>query len=121
MIAVESIVVALVFGSGAALMLRRDLISLVAGSSLLSSAAFVFLVASGGSLGVAPIHPIPQGAAVSDPVVQALALTGLVINVATTAVLIALVRGTWADHRTIDLDELARIERREERDAGEPG
>jgi multicomponent Na+:H+ antiporter subunit C len=111
-----SLAVALVFGAGAALMLRRDLISLWIGTSLLSNAAFLFL--AGAVPGLAPIHPV-DAARAADAVGQSLALTGLVINLGTTAVLLALIRATWASHGTLDLDDLAGVERDEEREGGD--
>lgn len=116
---VVSATIAALFGAGAMLMLRRDLVSVVVGSAVLANAAFLFLVAAGGGPGAAPIRPLPEGD-VTDPLVQALALTGIVINLGTTLVLLALVHGAWKAHGTIHLDDLAEAEREDAARSGEP-
>jgi multicomponent Na+:H+ antiporter subunit C len=73
------------------------------------------VVAAGLTRGRAPIHPLPDAAVVSDPLVQAMALTALVINFGVTALLLSLVYGVYTAHGTIDQDELHRAERRDER------
>jgi multicomponent Na+:H+ antiporter subunit C len=49
---------------------------------------------------------------VSDPLVQAMALTAIVINFGVTALLLALVYGVYATHGTIDQEDLREAEAR---------
>ena len=79
MILAVSVVIAVIFGSGAFLVLQRDLLRVVVGIVLVSNSAILFIIAAGLSRGSAPIYPIGEGA-VSDPLVQAMALTALVIG-----------------------------------------
>lgn len=105
-----ALAVGIVFASGAFLMLKPDLLRVAAGLVLVSNAAVLTLLASGVSRGRAPILPVPDGADVSDPLVQALAVTALVIGFAVVALLLALVERVHASHDSVDLDELSRAE-----------
>ena len=108
-----SALIAVMFGSGAYLMLKSDLFRVVIGMVLISNAACVTLMAAGIGRGAAPIHPLDGP--VSDPLVQAMTLTALVIGFAVTALLLSLAYRVYASLETVDLDELSRAEvRREE-------
>ena len=97
---------AVLFGSGAYLLLKRDLVRMVAGIMLISQCGLVTIIGSGLSRGPAAIGVRP-GASVSDPLPQALALTALVIGLATVALLLALVHRVVVVLRTAEQDELA--------------
>jgi multicomponent Na+:H+ antiporter subunit C len=118
----ESLAVAVLFGSGAFMLLKRDLVRNVAGMVLVGNSVTLFLVAAGLTRGQAPIRPL--GATVSDPLVQAMALTAIVINFGITALLLSLVYGVYATHGTLDHDDLLAAEIREhdalDADGGEP-
>lgn len=62
---------------------------------------------------MAPIHPLPEGESVSDPLVQAMALTALIIGFAVAALLLAMVYRLYTSHRTVDLEEIAAAEMRD--------
>jgi len=109
------------FGIGAYLVLNRDLLRVVLGIVLVSQAATLTLIASGLTRGSAPIYPL-VGSQVSDPLSQAMALTALVIGLAVTALLLALVLRVVRAYRSNALDDVAqeeasRAERLERRDA----
>ncbi len=113
MILLTSALIAVVFGAGAFLMLKSDLFRVVIGMVLVSNAASLTLMAAGLGIGAAPIHPL-EGP-VSDPLVQAMTLTALVIGFAVTALLLSLVYRIYTSLETVDLDELSKAEiRREE-------
>ena len=99
MILAFALAVAVLFGSGAYLLLQRDLLRVVGGIALISQAAAVTLIAASLTRGQAPIAPDP-GRPVSDPVPQALVLTALVIGLATLALLLALVHRVVVVFRT---------------------
>jgi multicomponent Na+:H+ antiporter subunit C len=100
---------AVLFGSGAYLLLKRDLIRMVAGIMLISQSAVVTIIAASLNRGQAAIAVAP-GEQVSDPLPQALALTALVIGLATVALLLALVHRAIVVFRTAEQDELAETE-----------
>jgi multicomponent Na+:H+ antiporter subunit C len=105
---------AALFGCGAYLLLQHDMIRVVGGIALISQSATLTLIASGLTRGQAPIAP-DVGRPVSDPVPQALALTALVIGLATLALLLALVHRIAVVLRTARQEELAARETEHER------
>lgn len=105
-----SAVVGIVFGSGCYLLLKGDLFRVVAGTVLISNAAILTLLAAGFTRGAAPIRPFPRASPVSDPLVQALALTALIIGFGVTALLLTVAFRVYASSRTVDLDQLSQIE-----------
>lgn len=110
------------FGSGAYLVLHRDLVRVVLGVVVISQSAVLTLIASGLTRGDAPIYPLTER--VSDPLSQAMALTAIVIGLAVTALLLVLVLRVVVAYQTDELDEVdeqeidreERLEREVERD-----
>lgn len=100
---------ATLFGTGAYLLLNRDLVRVVLGVVLISQSAVLTLMASGLTRGAAPIYPLPRGT-VSDPLSQAMALTAIVIGLAVTALLLVLVLRVVVAYRSRELDEVAEEE-----------
>ena len=86
---------------------------MVVGIILVSNSATLFIVASGLTRGASPIYPLPGDGGVSDPLVQAMALTALVIGFGVAALLLAMVYRLYASHHTVDLEEIAEIEMRQ--------
>ena len=107
-----ALVVAVVFASGTFLLLQRDLTRVVVGIILVSNSAVLFIISAGLTRGVAPILPLEGGGA-SDPLVQAMALTALVIGFGVAALLLAMVYRVYTTHGTVDLEEIAAAETRE--------
>ena len=100
--ALYALAVAALVGAGVYGMLKRDLLRVTAGLALITYGVNLFLVAAGQSRGAAPVHPLPDGQPVSDPLVQALVLTAVVIGAATIAIVAGLVDRTFAEYRTLD-------------------
>lgn len=111
-----ALAVATVFASGTYLLLQRDLARVVVGIILVSNSAVLFLISAGLTRGEPPIYPLPEGgqegagARVSDPLVQAMALTALVIGFGVAALLLAMVYRLYAAHGTIDSEEISEAE-----------
>ena len=105
---------ATMFGTGAFLLLHRDLVRVVLGIVLISQASVLTLIASALTRGVAPIYPLTKRA-VSDPLSQAMALTAIVIGLAVTALLLVLILSVVQAYESRDIDEVA--EEEAERDA----
>jgi multicomponent Na+:H+ antiporter subunit C len=106
-----ALAVGLLFGAGTYMLLQRYLVRDAAGLVLISNAIILFIMAAGLGRGAAPIHPLPPGA-VSDPLVQAMTLTAIVINFGLTALVLALVYGVYTAHGTIDQQDLREAEDR---------
>lgn len=113
MILIISLVISLIFGAGAFLLLQRDLFRVVIGIVLISNAANLFIIASGLSRGEPPIYPLPDGSPVSDPLVQAMTLTAIVISFSVAVLLLSLVYRLYTSHRTVDLEDISEMEVRE--------
>jgi len=107
--------VGVLFGSGAYLLLMPDLFRIAVGIVLVANAANVALMASGLGRGQSPIRPLEEGR-VSDPLVQAMTITALVIGFAVTALLLCLAYRIYVSSRSVDLDELSHAEARHERE-----
>ncbi|WP_135662810.1 sodium:proton antiporter [Halorhabdus rudnickae] len=105
---VLAVVLGLLFALGTFLVLRRDVVRVVWGVTIISQAANVYLVTMGGLRGAVPI--ISHGGAhgeVTDPLVQALVLTAIVIGFGTTAFSLVLTYRVYEEHGTIDLTEVS--------------
>lgn len=103
-----ALAVGVVFGCGAYLLLKADLFRIVLGIMLIANAANLALVTSGLRRGPSPIEPGAEP--VSDPLVQALAITAIVIGFAVAALLLSLAYRIYSTARTVDLDELSSAE-----------
>ncbi len=104
-----ALVAATLFGSGAYLLLNRDLVRVVLGVVLISQAAVLTLIASGLTRGAAPIYPLTERD-ISDPLSQGMALTAIVIGLAVTALLLVLVLRVVQAFESRELDEIAEDE-----------
>ncbi|WP_254537652.1 sodium:proton antiporter [Halomarina litorea] len=108
---VLALVLGLLFALGTFLVLRRDVVRVVWGVTIISQSANVYLVTMGGLSGTVPIlgHGVPGApGAVTDPLVQALVLTAIVIGFGTTAFALVLTYRVYEEHGTIDLHDLGR-------------
>jgi multicomponent Na+:H+ antiporter subunit C len=99
-------VLGLLFALGTFLILRRDVVRVVWGVSIVSQSANVYLVTMGDIGGVAPVAA--GEATPTDPLVQALVLTAIVIGFGTTALALVLTYRVYEEHGTIDVYELGR-------------
>ena len=113
MILYAAVVISVVFASGTFLLLQRDATRVVVGIVLVSNSAVLFIIAAGLTRGVPPIYPLENPDSVSDPLVQAMALTALIIGFGIAALLLAMVYRLYTSHRTVDLEEIADVEMRQ--------
>lgn len=111
MILAFSIAVAVLFGAGSYLLLKRDLIRLIVGMVLIGNAANLFIMATALRRGEAPV--LPADGPMSDPMVQSMTLTAIVISFSTTALMLALVYRVYGAHSTVSIDDLAFAEESE--------
>lgn len=102
-----ALAVGLFFGMGVFQLLRRDLIKAAMGYSILFTGVNLFLMAMGAYDGeAAPYTNLAAEAQVSDPLVQALVLTAIVIGFGTYALLLAIVNVISRRFESIDSDEV---------------
>ncbi|MEO3974814.1 Na(+)/H(+) antiporter subunit C [Streptomyces sp. CAU 1734] len=77
--------------AGGVLLLMRALSRILLGAVILSNGINLLMLAAGGAAGQAPLlYPGVRLSAVADPLPQAIALTAIVITLATTAFLLAM-------------------------------
>ena len=108
-----SLAVAVLFGAGSFMVLKADLIRVVAGVVLISNAANLFIMAAGLTRGEPPIYPYPISEETSDPLVQSMTLTAIVISFGVSALLLSLVYRVYHAHRSVDVGALAEAEERQ--------
>jgi multicomponent Na+:H+ antiporter subunit C len=86
----------------------RNLVHLIVCLSVTQSSTYVFLLAIGYRTGAtAPVfNDVPPGTPAVDPLVQALALTDIVVGATVTALLLALTIQTHKRSGTLDPDAL---------------
>lgn len=104
---VLALVLGALFAFGTYLVLRRDVVRVVWGVTLISQAANAYLITMGDISGSAPV--VGHGgeyAGITDPLVQALVLTAIVIGFGTTAFALVLTYRVYEEHGTIDLESL---------------
>lgn len=131
-----SITIALLFGIGTFMILRKDIIKIVLGMTILTHAANLLILSSGiidgatvpiitdkiaqYSSGIiftdelvngvlAPIVPEGTEMLFVDPIVQALTLTAIVISLATTSFLLILSYRVYKEHGTTDVSKVRRL------------
>lgn len=93
MILVLALAVTMLVAAGVYLLLSRSMFRAILGLSLLANAANLIVLAAGGVGSGAPIlGRAGSGAGFADPLPQALVLTAIVISMAVTLYLLALLR-----------------------------
>lgn len=110
-----AVAVGVLFGSGAFLLLKPDLFRVAAGIILISNSASFAVMAAGRRRGEVPI--VPFEGPVSDPLVQAMTVTAIVIGFAVAALILTIVFRVYRSYDTVDLQQLSRREARFEEEA----
>jgi len=132
-----SLTIAILFGVGTFLIMRRDIIRVIIGLSILSHAVNMMIISVGifdgtkvpiimelspntakssgtiftDSLINGTLAPVTTGMHVEyvDPLVQAMVLTAIVISLATTAFILILAYRIYEEYGTTDIRELRRL------------
>lgn len=98
------------------LLLNKNLIKKIIGFSMMDNAIYLFLASYGYIAGrAAPIY-IDASADPNlyvNPLPAGLVLTGIVVSVSVTAIMLALTVRLYKRYRTLDIDEIAEIVRKE--------
>ena len=110
MILVLSLAVAVIFGAGAYLLLKHDLLRVIAGIVLIGNAANLFIMATALTRGNAPLYPLDDPRTTSDPLVQAMTLTAIVISFGVSALLLGLIYLVYVAHLSVDMEQLSDAE-----------
>ena len=110
----------LLFGIGFGnLLLQSNLIKKIIGLNIMDTAVYLFLAEKGYIAGrVAPIvaDGVQDMEAYINPIPSGLVLTGIVVSVSVTALMLALTIRLYRKYRSLDLDEiLIRMQKEEQR------
>lgn len=103
-----ALIIGLLFAVGTYMMLSRDLLRLVFGSTLLTHGAHLLLMTMGGLKTGAPPVLVGGEELVVDPLPQALILTSIVINFGVSAFLLVLAYRVYQEWHSTDLLHLRR-------------
>lgn len=107
----------ILFGIGFSdLLLQRNLIKKIIGLNIMDTAIYLFLAQKGYILGrAAPIvvNGVQDVDAYINPVPSGLVLTGIVVSVSVTALMLSLTIRLYRRYHTLDLDEISTRLRKE--------
>ncbi len=114
----EEMAAMVLFGIGfTTLLLHRNIIKKIVGFSMMDSAIYLFLAAKGYIAGrKAPIvvDGVTAMNAYINPIPAGLVLTGIVVSVSVTALMLALTVRLYRRYHTLDIDEITALSRKEE-------
>lgn len=101
----------ILFGLGVFQLLRRDLIKAAMGLAILFTAINLFLLAVGAFDGEAPayVEVAESGAQISDPLVQALILTAIVVSFGSYALLLGMISIASRRYKSVDSDDMSEL------------
>lgn len=113
------IVAMLLFGIGFAnLLLQKNLIKKIIGLNIMDTATYLFLAVKGYIKGrIAPIivDDVTSVEAYINPVPSGLVLTGIVVSVSVTALMLSLSIRLYKRYHTLNLDEISAMVKKEGR------
>jgi multicomponent Na+:H+ antiporter subunit C len=107
---VFAITIGTLFALGVYQLLRRDLIKAAMGFALLFTAVNLLLLAVGAFDGTNPAYT-DQGDQPSDPLVQALILTAIVVSFGSYALLLGLVNVVSTRFKTLRTDDVDQLQK----------
>ena len=114
----EEMAAMILFGIGfTTLLLHKNMIKKIIGFSMMDSAIYLFLAAKGYIAGrTAPIvvDGVQAMEAYINPIPAGLVLTGIVVSVSVTALMLALTVRLYRRYHTLDIDEITAQVRKEE-------
>ena len=117
----DEITALVLFGIGfTQLLLDKNLIKKIIGFSMMDTGIYLFLASYGYiESRLAPIYVdgITDPAAYVNPLPAGLVLTGIVVGVSVTAIMLGLTVRLYQKYRTLDMDEIAEQLRGEGKDA----
>lgn len=107
---IEEVAAVILFGVGfTTLLLHRNMIKKIIGLNIMDTAVYLFLAAMGYIDGrIAPIveDGITDVSRYINPIPSGLVLTGIVVSVSVTALMLSLTIRLYRKYHTLDLDEV---------------
>ena len=109
----------ILFGIGfTSLMLQKNMIKKIIGFGMMDSAIYLFLAAKGfieGRKAPIVVNGVTKMSAYINPIPSGLVLTGIVVSVSVTSLMLALTVRLYRRYHTLDIDEICILARKEER------
>ena len=106
----EEVVAVILFGIGfSTLLLHRNLVKKIIGLNIMDTAVYLFLASMGYiEGGLAPIlqNGLTDAERYINPIPSGLVLTGIVVSVSVTAMMLALTIRLYQRYHTLNLDEI---------------
>lgn len=108
-----ALAVGVLFAIGVFQLLRRDLIKAAMGFAMLFTAINLFILSTGAYEGGAAPYTtnVEEGVVVSDPLVQALILTAIVVSFGSYALLLGLINIASRRFGSVDSDDISDLKR----------
>ena len=106
----------ILFGIGlTTLLLHKNMIKKIMGFNIMDTAIYLFLTSKGYIVGrLAPIVVDLRVETYVNPIPSGLVLTGIVVSVSVTALMLAITVRLYKRYGTLDIDEIALSAKREE-------
>ena len=108
----------ILFGIGfTSLMLQKNMIKKIIGFNMMDSAIYLFLAAKGyidGRKAPIVVNGVTSVEAYINPIPSGLVLTGIVVSVSVTSLMLALTVRLYRRYHTLDIDEITALVRKEE-------
>ena len=106
-----ALAIGILFGIGVFQLLRRDLIKAAIGFAILFSAINLFFVAAGAFEGEFPpyLSNVQAGRSTSDPLVQALILTAIVVSFGSFSLVLGIVNIISQRYDTVDSNDVTQL------------
>ncbi len=114
----EQAIIMILFVIGFAnLLLQKNLIKKIIGLNIMDSSTYYFLAAmgyvDGGEVPII-VNNVTDKNVYINPVPSGLVLTGIVVSVSVTALMLALTMTLYKKYKTLDLDEISTLIKKEE-------
>ena len=105
------VVAMILFGIGFAnLLLQKNLIKKIIGLNIMDTAVYLFLAIKGyieGRMAPIVVNGVQEVEAYINPIPSGLVLTGIVVSVSVTALMLSLTVRLYRRYHTLDLDEIS--------------
>lgn len=109
----------ILFGIGFSnLLLQKNLIKKIIGLNIMDTATYLFLALKGyieGRKAPVAVDSVQRAEAYVNPIPSGLVLTGIVVSVSVTALLLSLTIRLYRRYHSLDLDEISTLLKREEK------
>ncbi len=109
----------ILFGIGFSnLLLQKNLIKKIIGLNIMDTATYLFLALKGyiyGRMAPVVVDGIQSREAYVNPIPSGLVLTGIVVSVSVTALMLSLTIRLYRRYHTLDLDEISTLLKKEDK------